>query len=83
MARARIEIDRSGIGNVLKSTEVRAAVGQAAELIAARARSATDNPVSVRHAGQSRARSYVSLDGPDGAREEADDRPLGRALGGA
>ena len=75
----RFELNRSA---VLTSEEVRAAVNDVAEGIAARARLATTDEIIVADAGRSRARSYVRRLG-SGAAGEANDRALGRSIGGA
>ena len=66
----------------LKSPEVRAAVRQVAEGIASRARGVTDDEIQVAEGGRSRARAYVRRLG-SGAAGEAQDRALGRSIGGA
>lgn len=81
MAKMRIELDRAGVREAaLTSPEVRAAVGQVAEKMAAAARGRTENIIEVIHAGKSRARSYVRMLGADAAREEAKERILGSAI---
>lgn len=81
--RVKLKLDRAGIREAaLTSREVRAAVARAAEAIAARAASVTDDEIEVVHAGRSRARSYVRRVGADAAANEAHDRALGRAIGG-
>lgn len=83
MARPRLEINRAGIREAaLTSPEVRAAVRDIAEGIASRARGATEDEIVVAEGGRSRARAYVRRLG-SGARGEAHDRALGRAIGGA
>ncbi len=64
----------------LISPEVRKAVGDSAERMAAAARSKTTNEIEVIHAGNSRARSYVRLLGADGAAQESAHRPLGSSI---
>jgi hypothetical protein len=77
----RIEINRRGIRQMLTSPEMRARVRAEAEGIAARARSATDDRIVVAEGGASRARAYVRRLG-SGAAGEANDRALGRSVGG-
>jgi hypothetical protein len=78
----RIELNRAGIRELaLTSPEVRAAVRATAESIAARARSATRDEIDVAEGGTSRARAYVRRLG-SGAAGEANDRALGRSVGG-
>ena len=78
----RIEINRAGIRSAaLQSPQVRAAVVAIAQGIAAQARGATDDEIIVHDAGKSRARAYVRRLG-SGARGEANDRALGRSIGG-
>ncbi len=81
MADVRFKFKRGSLGPVLKSSEVRAMLAARAELAASRARSFTDDEIVVQHAGNKRARSYVTRLG-SGARGEAKDRALGRSLGG-
>lgn len=82
MTSVRIELDRAAVRAVaLTSPEVRAAVKQVAENTANRARSMTDDEIQVHEGGRSRARAYVVRLG-DGARGEAEDRALGRSVGG-
>lgn len=81
MSSIRIELDRAGVREAaLTSQEVRDAVGQVAEKIAAAARGRTENLIEVTHAGKSRARSYVRMLGADAAAEEAKERILGSAI---
>jgi len=83
MATFRIDLNRAGIREAaLTSPEVRAAVHAAAEGIAARARSLTDDEIDVHEGGRDRARAYVRRLG-SGAQGEAEDRALGRSIGGA
>ena len=82
MAQMRLEISRDGVREAaLTSPEVRAAVRQAAEAIAARA-TGPDAEIKIVDAGTSRARSYVVNVSPKAAAAEAKYRILGRALGG-
>lgn len=79
-ASIRLKLNSSGTRQAaLTSPEVRAAVAVVAEAIADSARGRTDDPVTVTHAGRSRARSYVRRLG-SGAAGEADDRALGSSL---
>lgn len=81
--RVRIELDRAGIRAVaLTSAEVRAACKAKAEAMAERARTQTDDEIEVGEGGRSRARAYVTRLG-SGAAGEANDRALGRSIGGA
>lgn len=92
MARVRIEQDYGGIGQLLKSAEVRAMISERGSAIAraAEARGITVNndseslPVTqVDGIGGSRAYTLVILDHPAGAAVEAKHRVLGTALGAA
>jgi hypothetical protein len=81
MSKLRVELHSPGVkAAALTSPEVRAAVAQVAERIARVARGRTENEIEVINAGQSRARSYVRMLGPDAAREEAKERILGTAI---
>lgn len=82
MTSVRIEVDRAGVRALLVSPEMRSAVRATAEQIATRARSATDDEIDVAEGGRSRARAYVRRLG-SGAAGEAQDRALGRSIGGA
>jgi len=83
MASLRIDLNRAGIREAaLQSPEVRAAVRAIAESVAARARGTTDDEIDVHEGGTSRARAYVRRLG-SGAAGEAQDRALGRSVGGA
>ena len=83
MAKPRIELNKRGVREAaLTSAEVRAAVRQVAEGIASRARGVTDDEIQVAEGGRSRARAYVRRLG-SGAAGEAQDRALGRSIGGA
>lgn len=78
----RFEFNREGIREAaLTSDGVRAAVKARAERIADAARSQTDDEIVVGEGGRSRARAYVTRLG-SGAAGEADDRALGRSIGG-
>lgn len=81
--RIRIDLDKAGIRAVaLTSAEVRAACKAKAEAMAERARGMTDDEIVVNEGGRSRARAYVTRLG-SGARGEANDRALGRSIGGS
>lgn len=82
MANFRLDLNRAGVrAAALQSPEVRAQVMAIAEGIAARARRATEDDIDVHEGGQSRARAYVRRLG-SGAAGEAQDRALGRSIGG-
>lgn len=81
MAKFKIELDRAGIREAaLTSPEVREAVAERAERIAAAARGRTDLEIEVVNAGRSRARSYVRMLGAEAAPTEAKHRILGTAI---
>jgi hypothetical protein len=90
MARPRIELDSRGVqAAALKSPEVRAAVRAIAEDMAGRARQAASNGnefVVTERTPYRRAGAYVHRVGTpesgSGAAGEAQDRALGRAMGG-
>lgn len=92
MARVRVEQDYGGIGELLKSAEVRAMISERGSAIAraAEARGITvDNdrvalPVTqVDGVGGTRAYTLVILDHPAGAAVEAKHRVLGGSLSAA
>lgn len=84
MTSVRIELNRAGVrAAALTSPEVRAELRRIAEATAGRARGQCDNDIEVVEGGQSRARAYVRMLGPDAAAREAKHRILGRSLGGA
>lgn len=84
MANFRIKPNRAGIkAEALQSPEVRDAVRAIVDEIATRARSLTDDEILVEEGtGRNRARAAVIRLG-SGARGEAEDRALGRSIGGA
>jgi hypothetical protein len=75
--------DKAGASRAaLRAPGVAAAVDAAAERIASRARSLTDDDVVVKpHERRDRHGAYVTRLG-SGARGEAEDRALGRSIGG-
>lgn len=83
MADSRFEPNSSGIRQVATSPAMRSGIRQAAERIAGRARSATDDEIVVREGSRgNRAHAWVARLG-SGAAGEAKDRALGRSVGGA
>lgn len=78
----RFDFNRDGIREAaLTSAEVRAAVKARADRMAERARSQTRDEIVVHEGGRSRARAYVTRLGSSAA-GEANDRALGRSIGG-
>jgi hypothetical protein len=83
MADFRIVFKRGSLGPVLKSGEMRAAISEIAEGMAARARGMTDDDIEVKvHDRRDRVGAYINRLG-SGGRGEALDRALGRSIGGA
>lgn len=83
MANQKFELNRAGIGALLKSSGMRAAIESRAEAMASRARAMTDDPIEVTvHQRKDRVGAYVTRLG-SGARGEAHDRALGRSIGGS
>lgn len=90
MARMKVRLDHDGIGRVLKSAEVAAAVSRIADEVATAANADPDvqrhaaGPTGMRvevrdYTSRDRAASAVTLAGPDGVGVEAKYGPLGRA----
>lgn len=82
--KVRIELNRTGIRQILNSAEVRGRIAAKTEAVANAARGnlgGDDLKVVTEVAGRSRARGYVTL--VAGAAKEAEDRVLGRAMDAA
>ena len=78
----RVDLKSSGLRTIANAPPMDAAVKQIAEGIGSRARANTDDEIVVRgDYGHSRARAYVVRLG-SGAAGEAQDRALGRSVGG-
>ena len=76
-SRIRIELDKAGVGALLKSAEVKADVDRRARAIAA---AAGDGMKASSWVGFDRARARVQTDSPEADRAEAEDRALTRAI---
>lgn len=83
MAKFRFDMDKTGVRAVaLNSAKVREAIEARAEAMAARARVTTDDEIEVTvHQRKDRVGAYVTRLG-SGAAGEANDRALGRSIGG-
>lgn len=82
-ASLRFEHNPQGIGDLLRSAEVRAHMKERAERMAAAVKSETELPVFCEDHTGSRARFRVGIDDFQAKRLEAETRILGRAVDAA